>query len=61
MSDLLNKRINELEEEIARLSSIVENLEEQLVSLYKEKDGNTDSSLVTEYESTLTKKIKEEK
>lgn len=59
MSDLLNKRINELEEENARLSSLVENFEEQLVSLYKEKDGNTDPSLVTEYESSLTEKIKE--
>lgn len=61
MSDILNKRINELEEDNARLSSLVENLEQQLASLYKEKDGNTDASLVTEYQSTLTEKIKEEK
>lgn len=61
MSDNVTKRVEELETEVAQLLSILKNMEEQLIVLYKEKDIAYTSELATLYQKDYFNKLEETK
>ena len=61
MSNSDKTTVEDLQNEITRLESIIDQMERQLLALYSEKDSATGSDLVTEFQKTRFLALKEEK